>query len=101
MNIPHLTSDRLRRLLDERIPPRVLDVRTPAEFEEFHLQGAVNLPHAELEGRAGEIDPMVDVVVVSEHGIRSLRACEWLQSHGYLKVANLIGGVAEFRFHHG
>ena len=76
-------------------------MRSPAEFSGFHLPNATNIPLAELEGRAGEIDPMVDHVLVSEHGIRSRRACDWLAAHGYLRVINLLGGIAEFRFHHG
>ena len=96
-----LTSGRLRRLLDERLPPRILDVRSAAEFAHFHLPGAIHIPLADLEKRAGELDPMVDHVVVSEHGIRSYRACEWLSSRGYLKIVNLVGGLTEFRFPHG
>ena len=79
------------------MPPRVLDVRTAGEFELDHIDGAQNIPFEDLEGRSGEVDPMIDVIVISEHGIRSRRACEWLSTHGYLKVVNLLGGMAEFR----
>ena len=101
MNVRHVTSDRLRGLLDERIPPRIIDVRSAEEFTSFHLPNASNIPLADLERRAGEIDPMVDHVLVSEHGIRSRRACDLLAARGYMKVINLLGGIAEFRFHHG
>ena len=100
MTFRTLTCDRLRRQLEGRIPPRIVDVRTAAEFGQFHLPSAINIPLAEIESRAAEIDPMVDHVVISEHGIRSFRACEWLAAHGYLKVINVLGGMAEFRFHH-
>ena len=51
--------------------------------------------------RCDELDPMVDVVVVSEHGLRSVRGCAWLIARGYLRVVNLVGGLSEFRFPHG
>jgi rhodanese-related sulfurtransferase len=101
MTFRTVTSDRLRRLLEERLPPRLVDVRTAGEYEQFHLPSSINIPLGELEERAREIDPMVDHVLVSEHGIRSLHACQWLAARGYLRVINLIGGVCEFRFHHG
>ena len=90
MTLRTITSDRLRRALEERVPPRIVDVRSAAEFADFHLPNAVNIPLVELEGRAAEIDPMVDHVITSEHGIRSYRACEWLGAHGYVKVINLL-----------
>lgn len=96
-----LTTDRLRRRLEERVPPRILDVRTSLEFQHWHLANAVNIPLAELAQRSAEIDPLVDVVVVSEHGIRSRKACEWLLERGYAKVLNLLGGLAELRFPFG
>ena len=91
------TAERLRRLLEERLPPRILDVRSAAEFEKHHLPGATHIPLEDLETRAGELDPMVDLFVVSEHGIRSLRACERLFGRGYLKVVNIVGGMSEMR----
>lgn len=96
-----VTSDSLRRKLDGRFPPRILDVRSPEEFAQFHLPAAVNIPAADLDMRCDELDPTVDLVVVSEHGLRSYRACEWLSLRGYSKVVNLVGGLAEFRFPHG
>ena len=57
-----------------------------------------NIPDTDLDMRCDELDPLVDLVVVSEHGIRSFRACGWLAARGYLKVVNLVGGLSEFRF---
>ena len=34
----------------------LLDVRTPEEFADKHLEGALNVPVAELEGRLASLD---------------------------------------------
>jgi rhodanese-related sulfurtransferase len=35
-----IDAARLRDLLDSAMPPRLIDVRTPAEFETVHIPGA-------------------------------------------------------------
>ncbi|HLS86897.1 MAG TPA: rhodanese-like domain-containing protein, partial [Burkholderiales bacterium] len=50
-------------------------------------------PMGEVPGRAGEIDPEADVVVICHHGSRSLRVAHFLEQNGYHKVHNLKGGV--------
>ena len=39
-----IDSARLRQLLHSTAAPRVLDVRTPAEFETAHIAGSYNMP---------------------------------------------------------
>ncbi|RMF65293.1 MAG: rhodanese-like domain-containing protein, partial [Bacteroidetes bacterium] len=33
------------------MPPLVLDVRTPEEYAEGHVPGALNIPHTEVAAR--------------------------------------------------
>ena len=53
--------DYLKWLLDSRQPVVVVDLRPASEFRRGHLPGAVSVPLAELQWRAGEIptSPMV------------------------------------------
>ena len=96
MAIRTVTAEPLRRMLGGRLAPRLLDVRSREEFAHDHLPAARNIPIEDLEQGLAELDPMVDLVVVSEHGIRSLRACERLLARGFLKVVNLIGGLSAY-----
>ena len=44
--------------------PLVIDVRSPGEFAEEHLEGALNIPVGELEGRLDELGPKDRALVV-------------------------------------
>jgi rhodanese-related sulfurtransferase len=69
---------------------RLLDVRSPEEFNGGHLPGAINIPVQQLEGRTGEVGPPDhDVVVYCRSGHRSTRAAELLRERGFTKVHNL------------
>lgn len=68
----------------------LLDVRTPAEFADGHLPGAVSVPLAELEGRLAELGPKDRAVVIyCASGVRSAVAGRVLASAGFATVKNL------------
>ena len=59
---PHELRDRL----SSAAPPKLLDVRTPNEFETAHIAGAHNVPLDTFEGRPSDIVDRLhgDVVLV-------------------------------------
>jgi rhodanese-related sulfurtransferase len=68
----------------------LLDVRTPKEFSEGHLPGAINIPVDQVAGRASEIGPVTTAVVTyCLSGGRSARAAAALKQLGFAKVLNL------------
>jgi rhodanese-related sulfurtransferase len=71
----------------------VLDVRTPQEFAEGHVPGAVNIPHEELEVRLGELESVRggDVVVYCRSGRRSEIALSVLEKAGFSRRFHLEG----------
>lgn len=74
----------------------VLDVRTPPEFVQHRIDGALLLPIQELAARAHELDPQRRYLVICEHGVRSRMACEYLSSCGFATLVNLRGGMANW-----
>lgn len=52
----------------------VVDVRTPAEYAEKHLDRAVNIPVEELEGRLSEVPADRPILIHCRTGIRAERA---------------------------
>ncbi|HLX62823.1 MAG TPA: rhodanese-like domain-containing protein [Planctomycetota bacterium] len=74
----------------------LFDVRTPPEFESHHIQGAVLLPIQELQTRHPEIprDSKRPILIVCEHGIRSVHACRALSEAGWTNLINVSGGMA-------
>ncbi len=61
--MPHeVDRDQVRRLLDEGA--QLVDVMPPAEYEEAHLPGALNLPLRRIEREAHVVlDPLRPVIV--------------------------------------
>ena len=71
----------------------VLDVRTPAEYAEGHLPGAVNIPHTEVAARIAELPDAVskDIVVYCRSGNRSEQAINALAGAGFRRLFHLKG----------
>ncbi|MFO0597428.1 MAG: rhodanese-like domain-containing protein [Myxococcaceae bacterium] len=69
----------------------LLDVRSTGEFAEGHLDGAINVPVGELEGKLGTLPFGKDqpVVVYCHSGLRASRAMSVLKGAGFTKVESL------------
>lgn len=72
----------------------IVDVRTPAEYADGHLDGAVNidLQSAEFESTVAALDPEDEYVVYCASGSRSAQAVAVMESAG-LSVTD-AGGIA-------
>lgn len=69
---------------------RLVDVRSPEEYGSGHLDGAVNIPIDQLDGRLAELEPKASpVVVYCASGFRSGRAAKALAAAGFSNVADL------------
>ena len=82
-------------LLMSRNKTLVLDVRDAAEFATGHIQGAKNIPVAELAGRIKEIEKFKDkpVLVHCQKGMRAKTACGILRAQQFSQLHNLQGGL--------
>jgi rhodanese-related sulfurtransferase len=90
-----LNAADLRGLLDSPNPPRILDVRTPGEFEGVHIAGAYNVPLDLLREHSDEIRTHLDdhVVLVCRSGQRATQAEQTLHDTGLTNVHILDGGM--------
>ena len=90
-----LNAAELRGLLESAGSPRVLDVRTPGEFETVHIAGAYNVPLDLLREHRDEIGAHLneDVVLVCQSGQRATQAEESLRAAGLGNVHILDGGM--------
>lgn len=71
----------------------VLDVRTPQEFAEGHVPGAVNITHDQLASRLAEVPKDKDVVLYCRSGRRAALAADVLRANGYLRLSHLEGDM--------
>jgi len=75
-------------------PPLLVDVRTPREWGDSHINGAVNVPLSQLADRLAELPMDRRLIVYCASGYRSGIAASLLRGHGRPDVANLVGGLA-------
>jgi NADPH-dependent 2,4-dienoyl-CoA reductase/sulfur reductase-like enzyme/rhodanese-related sulfurtransferase len=74
----------------------LLDVRTPAEFENGTIEGAVNIPNYELRDRLSEVPKNKAVVVFCGIGLRAYMSERVLRQSGFSDVYNLSGGYKTY-----
>ena len=71
----------------------IVDVRSPEEFIEKHITGAINIPLPEIEKRISEFgNKKREIVVYCHSGRRSKMAQDILKKAGFTNVEN-GGGI--------
>lgn len=77
----------------------LLDVRTVKERQEGQIKGSLHIPLQELNQRTGELEKYKnrEIICYCHSGNRSMVAALRLRRLGY-NVANLDGGIAEWKF---
>ncbi len=93
-----ITVEDLKSRLDNNEIFVFLDVREDWEYEDDNL-GAINIPLGDLPGRLDELEEYKDqeIIVHCRSGARSGNAKKFLESKGYLKVRNVLGGILAYR----
>jgi len=90
-----LSAQTLQERLSSEDAPRVLDVRTPAEFETAHIPGSYNVPLDNLREHRAELQAHLDedVVLVCRTGGRAEQAEKALAEVGLPGLRVLEGGM--------
>lgn len=73
----------------------LIDIRSPQEHKEGHLEGSILIPEYELKNKVHKIVQNKEqiIIVYCSSGIRSKKAQRKLQKMGYINVYNLYGGL--------
>lgn len=73
----------------------LLDVRSRQEYQEGHLNGAINIPLYDINKDVSNIleDKNEKIVVYCQSGGRSIKAKQKLQELGYTNVTDIAGGL--------
>ena len=95
---PHISSQQLANYQAEKEQFVLLDIRTEAEYEAGHIQGARWFPRGKLEYYIQEVikDPNSRIVLYCRTGGRSALATLTLKDMGYTNVVDLEGGFKEW-----
>ena len=77
--------------------PVVIDVRTPAEYAEGHIPGALNIPFDQVAGRISGVDAPNGVALYCMVGPRARKGEAALLAAGYAPVLHIEGGLAAWQ----
>ena len=77
--------------------PLIIDVRSAQEWSHDHLEGAVHIPLPHLLRRIGGISRNAPVTIVCGSGYRSSIAASLLESEGFERLVNVMGGMHAVR----
>lgn len=73
----------------------LIDVRSPQEYKEWHINGSINIPLYDLEKNNSQITNNKNnvIIVYCQTGKRSKKAVEILKKVGYTKLYEIDGGL--------
>lgn len=87
------TPDTLARALASSTPPKVVDVRTDAEWDAGHIADALHVELNGIEHATDRIPRERELVVVCKGGYRSSIGASLLRRAGFERVSDLAGGM--------
>lgn len=76
---------------------QILDVRSPSEWEEGHIPGAIHVFVPELRKKAANLDRARPVITYCDSGFRANIAASVLQQEGFERVCNVPGSMQAWK----
>lgn len=91
----NLTKEEVNQMLKNHTNVVLLDVRSHQEYEEGHLNGAINIPTYDIYRNAPRIIKDKDTIIIAycTVGLRSRNAINILRKMGYKNLYHLDGGI--------
>ncbi|WP_334124120.1 rhodanese-like domain-containing protein [Empedobacter brevis] len=77
----------------------LLDVRTPEEFAEGHVPGAINIDvkNSSFEKEIQKLDPKKNYYIYCKSGVRAKLATEKMQEKGFKNAKNFKDGMSNYQ----
>ena len=93
--LPMISAADFRESLTSAVPPTVIDVRSPHEYNPFKVEPSINLPFDMLlASRSCSFSSETEKLIICQSGYRSAIAASFLKAHGCKNVGTLAGGLA-------
>ena len=74
----------------------ILDIGTSEEFQNGHIEGAINIPLDTLRNRLGELDKEKEIIINCQIGLRSYIGNRILKQNGF-NAKSLSGGYRSYK----
>ncbi len=91
-NFNEITINELQLLRNSGL---LIDVRSPQEYDEGHIDGAINIPSYDLEKKIYNYTDNKEKIIIlyCQSGYRGQKAANTLNNIGFKNVYNLKGGL--------
>lgn len=93
MELKTIEPQELQALMGTGQSIQLIDVRTPAEFEEIHATPARNVPLDRLDPEQFRSGKGERLFLICKSGARGIQGCEKLAVSGLESVTNVTGGT--------
>ena len=79
---------------------QLVDVRTPEEFDEGYIANAQNINYNSpfFDAEIAKLDKSKPVIVYCEKGGRSAKCAKKMKEAGFVKIYDLDGGLAKWKY---
>lgn len=96
-SVREIDYENLKELIKSDEDIKIVDIRSPQEFEERRIKYAINIPLYDLNKKSSCLLPDKDklIVLYCGCGIRSKKAYKLLEEKGYTNLYSLEGGIDE------
>jgi len=93
--IENVNAKQAAALLAAKSPPVVLDVRTPSEFKDGHISGALSIDFkaSDFKKNVSKLDRAQPYLLHCRSGARSSRALKVMRKLGFKHVYHLDSGI--------
>ena len=91
-----ISAEELKKLIKTQ-NIQIIDVREEWEQPKVDELNMVNIPLQTISMNMDKIDRLQIKVIVCQHGVRSLRAIDYLQQNGFENLINLTGGIVTWK----
>lgn len=88
-----ITVAEAQALIDSDAAIVIIDVRTPEEYANGHIEGAILIPVSAIADRLDELSTEDDLLIYCRTGNRSTQAVNILYAQGYLRLFHMVGGI--------
>lgn len=95
----NITVEELKTRIDAGEKINLIDVREPAEYAEFNINGTL-IPLGKVQSmQIDEIEDLKDeeIIIYCRSGNRSGQACLFLDAMGFKNTKNLVGGMLDWQ----
>ncbi|MBI4180008.1 molybdopterin-synthase adenylyltransferase MoeB [bacterium] len=88
-----ISAGEVAKLRKERPGLVLVDVREDGELSICRINGATHIPLGSIPDRFNQLRPDAEIVTFCHHGMRSMKAANFLKEQGYKNVKSMKGGI--------